>query len=94
MQAFEANPFGAHPDIHNVNEKVDSAYLDDNYNNQAVAQKLVKDRLLPNSTFEKKFDKREAIFIRVSVINKASDAIAGEALEQCSYGALSSVTLP
>ena len=68
--------------------------MDNNQNNQAVAQKLVKDRLLPNSTFEKKFDKREAIFITVSVINKAPDAIEGEALELCSYGAWSSVTLP
>ena len=76
-----------HPDIHKVNEKVASASLNDDYNNQAVSQKLVMDRLLPNSTFEKKFDNRGAIFIRVSVNIKALDAIEGEALEHCSYGA-------
>jgi hypothetical protein len=67
--------------------------LDDGRNNQAVAQKLVMDRLLPISTFEKYFDNREAIFIRVSVINKATDAIKSEVLKQCSYYAYDSVTL-
>jgi len=42
------------------------------------------DRLLPISTFEKKFDNRESISIRVSVIDKAPEAIEGEVIEQCS----------
>ena len=42
-------------------EKVVSAALDDEHKNQAVAQKLVMDRLLPMSTFEKKFDNRDSI---------------------------------
>ena len=52
--------------------------------NQAVAQKLVMDRLLPISTFEKKFDNRESITIRVSVIDKAPEAMEGEVIEQSS----------
>ena len=73
-----------HPDVPKVLEKVVSAALDDEHKNQAVAQKLVMDRLLPISTFEKKFDNRESISIRVSVIDKAPEAIEGEVIEQCS----------
>lgn len=73
-----------HPDVPKVLEKVVSAALDDEHKNQAVAQKLVMDRLLPISTFEKKFDNRESITIRVSVIDKAPEAIEGEVIEQCS----------
>ena len=50
-----------HPDVPTVIETVVSAALDDEHKNQAVAQKLVMDRLLPMSTFEKKFDNRGSI---------------------------------
>lgn len=63
-------------------EKVVSAALDDEHKNQAVAQKLVMDRLLPISTFEKKFDNREKITINVSVIGKESETLEGEVIEQ------------
>ena len=69
-----------HPDVVKVLEKVVSASLDDDHNNQAVALKLVMDRSLPISNFGKKFSNREAIFIRVSVINKAPDVIECEVL--------------
>ena len=42
-----------HPDVLKVLEKVDNASLDDDHNNQAIAQKLVMDRLLPIRPFEK-----------------------------------------
>tara|TARA_B100000989_G_scaffold294078_1_gene272460 strand:+ start:91 stop:303 length:213 start_codon:yes stop_codon:yes gene_type:complete len=42
-----------HPDVLKVPEKVDNASLDDDHNNQAIAQKLVVDRLLPIRPLEK-----------------------------------------
>ena len=47
-----------HPDVPRVLEKVVSAALDDEHKNQAVAQKILMDRILPISTFEKQFDNR------------------------------------
>ena len=73
-----------HQDVPKALEKVVSAALDDEHKNQAVAQKLVIDRLLPISTFEKKFDNRESITIIVTAIDKAPEAIEGEAVEQFS----------
>ena len=61
-------------------ETVVSAALDDEHKNQAVAQKLVMDRLLPISTFEKKFDNRESITIRVSITDKAPEALKARSL--------------
>ena len=73
-----------HPDVPKVREKVISAALDDDHKNQAVAQKILMERLLPISTFEKKFENRESITISVSVIDKAPEAIEGEVIEKCS----------
>ena len=56
------------PDVPKVLEKVVSAALDDEHKNQAVAQKLVMDRLLPISTFDKGTDFKERINIIVSTI--------------------------
>ena len=42
-----------HPDVLKVLEKVDNASLDDDHNNQPIAQKLAVDRLLPIRPFEK-----------------------------------------
>ena len=50
-----------HPDVPKVLEKVVSAALDDEHKNQAVAQKILMDRILPISTFEKQFDNREKL---------------------------------
>ena len=50
-----------HPDIPKVLEKVVSAALDDEHKNQAVAQEILMDRILPISAFEKQFDNREKL---------------------------------
>ncbi len=71
-----------HPDIPKGFEKVVSAALDDDHKNQAVAQKILMDRILPKSTFKKQFDNREKITINVSVIGKESETLEGEVLER------------
>ena len=48
-----------HPDVPKVLEKVVSAALDDEHKNQAVAHKILMDRILAISTFEKQFVNRE-----------------------------------
>ncbi len=52
--------------------------LDDTLKTQAVAQKLVMDRLLPISTFEKAVDSREKINIVINTIRPETEAIEGE----------------
>tara|TARA_A100001015_G_scaffold310384_1_gene411671 strand:+ start:380 stop:583 length:204 start_codon:yes stop_codon:yes gene_type:complete len=64
-----------------VIEKVVRTALDDNHKNQAVAQKLVMDRLLPISTFEKAVDSREKINIVINTIRPEKEAIEGEVIE-------------
>ena len=75
----KANAFGA-TDFPKLLEKVVSATLDDEHRNQAVAQKILMDRILPVSTFEKQFDYREKIII--SVIGKESETLEGEGIER------------
>ena len=70
-----------HPDVLKVLEKVVRTALDDNHKNQAVAQKLVMDRLLPISTFEKAVDSREKINIVINTIRPEKEAIEGEVIE-------------
>ena len=48
-----------HPDVPKVIETVIRAALDDNHKDQAAAQKILMDRMLPISTFEKAVDSRE-----------------------------------
>ena len=71
-----------HPDIPKVIEKVVSAALDDEHKNQAVAQKILIERILPIITFEKQFDNRGKITINVSVIGKNSETLEGEVIER------------
>jgi len=73
-----------HPDIPKVLEKVVSAALDDEHKNQAVAQKLVMERLVPIRTFAKKFDNRESVKVTFSVLDTKAKVIDGEVVEQCS----------
>ena len=47
-----------HPDVPKVIETVIRAALDDNHKNQAAAQKILMDRMLPISTFETTADSR------------------------------------
>ena len=71
-----------HPDVPKVLEKVVSAALDDDHKNQAVAQKLVMDRLLPISTFEKAVDSREKINIEIHTLRPDSEAVEGEVIDE------------
>ena len=70
-----------HPDVPKVLEKVVRTALDDNHKNQAVAQKLLMDRLLPISTFEKAVDSREKINIVINTIRPEKEPIEGEVIE-------------
>ena len=63
-------------------EKVVRIALDNNHKNQAVAQKLVMDRLLPISTFEKAVDSREKINIVIKTRRPSKETIEGELIEQ------------
>jgi hypothetical protein len=71
-----------HPDVPTVIETVVRTALDDNHKNQTAAQKILMDRILPISTFDKKYDTKEKITINVSVIEP--ETIKGEVIEQCS----------
>ena len=69
-----------HPDIPTVIETVVRTALDDSHKNQTAAQKILMDRILPISTFDKKYDTKEKITINVSVIEP--ETITGEVIEQ------------
>ena len=70
-----------HPDVPKVIETVIRTALDDNHKNQTAAQKLLLDRMLPISTFEKAVDSREKINIVISTIRPKKEAIEGEVIE-------------
>ena len=57
-----------HPDNHKVIETIYRAALDDNHKNQAAAQKLLMDRMLPISVCDKNADIREKITINISSV--------------------------
>jgi hypothetical protein len=71
-----------HPDVPAVIETVVRTALDETHKNQTAAQKILMDRILPISTFDKQFDNREKITINVSVIGKESETLEGEVIEQ------------
>ena len=71
-----------HPDVPKVIETVIRAALDDNHKNQVAAQKILMDRMLPISTFEKAVDSREKINIVINTIRPGKEAIEGEVIEQ------------
>ena len=71
-----------HSDVPKVTETVIRAALDDNHKNQAVAQKILMDRMLPISTFEKSADSREKINIVINTIRPEKEAIEGEVIER------------
>ena len=70
-----------HPDVPKVIATVIRAALDDNHKNQAAAQKILMDRMLPISTFEKAVDNREKINIVINTIRPEKEAIEGEVIE-------------
>ena len=57
-----------HPDNQKVIETIYRAALDDNHKNQAAAQKLLMDRMLPISVCDKNADIREKITINISSV--------------------------
>ena len=71
-----------HPDVPKVIETVIRTALDDNHKNQTAAQKILMDRMLPISTFEKAVDSREKINIVINTIRPEKEAIEGEVIEQ------------
>ena len=70
-----------HPDVPKVIETVIRTALDDNHKNQTAAQKILMDRMLPISTFEKAVDSREKINIVINTIRPEKKAIEGEVTE-------------
>jgi len=70
-----------HPDVPTVIETVVRTALDDNHKNQTAAQKILMDRMLPISTFEKAVDSREKINIVINTIRPEKEAIEGEVIE-------------
>ena len=70
-----------HPDVPKVIETVIRTALDDNHKNQTAAQKVLMDRMLPISTFEKAVDSREKINIVINTIRPEKEAIEGEVIE-------------
>ena len=66
-----------HPDVPKVIETVIRTALDDNHKNQTAAQKILMDRMLPISTFEKAVDSREKINIVTNTIRPEKGAIEG-----------------
>jgi hypothetical protein len=71
-----------HPDVPTVIETVVRTALDETHKNQTAAQKILMDRILPISTFDKQSENRENIMINVSVIGKESETIEGEKIKQ------------
>ena len=71
-----------HPDVPKVIETVIRTALDDNHKNQTAAQKILMDRMLPISTFEKAVDSREKVSILINTIRPEKGAIEGEVIER------------
>ena len=70
-----------HPDVPKAIETVIRTALDDNHKNQTAAQKILMDRMLPISTFEKAVDSREKINIVINTIRPEKEALEGEVIE-------------
>ena len=70
-----------HPDVSKAIETVIRTALDDSHKNQTAAQKILMDRMLPISTFEKAVDNREKINIVINTIRPEKEAIEGEVIE-------------
>ena len=71
-----------HPDVPKVIETVIRTALDDSHKNQTAAQKILMDRMLPISTFEKAVDSREKINIVINTIRPETEALEGEVIER------------
>ena len=70
-----------HPDAPEVIETAVRTASDDNHKNQTAAQKILMDRMLPISAFEKTVDSREKINTVIKTIRPETEAIEGEVIE-------------
>ena len=75
------NFFLPYPEIPKLLQKVVRTALDDNHKNQVAAQKILMDRMLPISAFEKAVDSREKINIVINTIRPETEALEGEVIE-------------
>ena len=67
-----------HPDVPKVIETVVRTALDDTHENQTAAQKILMDRILPISTFDKGTDFKERINITISTIPIKDEKVINE----------------
>jgi len=67
-----------HPDIPTVIETVVRTALDDSHKNQTAAQKILMDRILPISTFDRGSDLKERINITISTIPIKDEKVINE----------------
>ena len=66
-----------HSDVPKVTETAIRAALDDNHKNQAAAQKILMERILPICTFEKAADSREEINIAINTTRPKKQLLKG-----------------
>ena len=67
-----------HPYVPTVIETVVRTALDDTHKNQTAAQKILMDRILPISTFDKGIDFKERINITISTIPIKDEKVINE----------------
>jgi len=67
-----------HPDVPTVIETVVRTALDETHKNQTAAQKILMDRILPISTFDKGTDFKERINITISTIPIKDEKVINE----------------
>ena len=67
-----------HPDVPTVIETVVRTALDETHKNQTAAQKILMDRILPISTFNKGTDFKERINITISTIPIKDEKVINE----------------
>ena len=67
-----------HPDVPTVIETVVRTALDDTHKNQTAAQKILMDRILPISKFDKGTDFKERINITISTIPIKDEKVINE----------------
>ena len=71
-----------YPDVPKVTGTVIRSALDNNHKNKVAAQKILMDRMLPISTFEKAADSREEINIVIHTLRPEKKPIEWEEIEQ------------
>ena len=70
-----------HSAVRKVTETVIRSALDNNHKNKVAAQKILMDRILPISTFEKAADSREEIK-KIHTLRPEKEPIEAEGIEQ------------